>query len=48
MAVRLGSHIVLTDSVVFEGDPDAGLGRKRFDDLTRQAVEKAQRELEPS
>ncbi len=48
MAVRLGSYIGLTDSAVVEGEPDAGLERGRFDDLTRQAVEKARRELEPS
>jgi hypothetical protein len=45
MAVRLGNYIVLTDSAGVEGEPGSGLDRARFDDLTRQAVEKAQREL---
>jgi hypothetical protein len=47
VAVRLGDLIVLTDGERVEGEPDASLEQARFDDLTRQAVEKAQRLLVP-
>ena len=46
VTVRIGDALVLTDGPdMAEGDPELGRQRERFDDLTRQAVDKADRTL---
>jgi hypothetical protein len=42
LAVRIGDVVVLTEGPdVAQGDPELDRQRKRFEDLTGQAVEKA-------